>query len=144
MNAPQDVTFYLNIQWQKTGFIDFIIQQFLFISSKKYYKYAFDNRYILKQKIDDIINEEVNKNGLEFVNRIDHKDMIEIVYKQNEDFKFKSFIKNVSFFLPPNTCMYCKKKEEKNGFIFCNEKKKHYQTPIKTCKIFRSINELIT
>jgi hypothetical protein len=142
-NAPKNIEFYINIFYKNEG--DNLIQTFQFVSKKRNFKYAFDKRFCLKNKIDKLINDE-NKTCdiIYFINRIDYDDRIVLIYKINNFCEFKNVIKNISFYLPPNNCLYCEYNKMDGDFIFCNEKKKHYQTPIKTCKIFKSIEEIIT
>ncbi|MDR0676979.1 MAG: hypothetical protein LBF97_08100 [Elusimicrobiota bacterium] len=142
-NIPRNIEFYINIFYEYEE--NNIKQVFQFISQKKNFKYVFDKRYCLKEKVDRLLNNE-NKtcNEIEFVRRIDYDDKIELIYNSDCCYKFKGCIKNLSFYLPPNNCLYCEHNKKDGDFIFCDEKKKHYQVPIKTCKIFRAKIEVIT
>jgi hypothetical protein len=142
-NAPKNIEFYVNIFYQSENNI--LIQTFQFVSQKKNFKYVFDKRYCLKEKIDKLlINENKSGDEIYFINRTDYEDKIILFYRIKQIYNFENYIKNLSFYLPPNNCLYCQHNKRDGDFIFCNEKKKHYQIPIKTCKIFKSIEEIIT
>jgi hypothetical protein len=148
LKVPKNLELYINIVYQ---YNNNIIKQILnfYMSNKRYLRYIYDMRYCLKSKVDKVL-EEVNLNSqdIQYMSRIDEKSFIEVNYKilGKEKYDFKPVIKCISFYLPPSSsCQYCKKKRMENDMIYCEEKKKWYnKTGCKTCKIFSSIDEIIT
>jgi hypothetical protein len=140
IKIARQIDFYVNIKYKKNG--DELHQIFEFnVTNKKYLTYAYDARYLLKRKIEKLIRDEFVEN---FVERIDEKEYIEVIYKTEKIKKPK--IVNLNFYLPPfNGCKYCEKCEKQGNFLYCKEKNKHYDLAgIRNCKVFKSIEEIIT
>ena len=140
IKIARQIDFYVNIKYKKNG--DELHQIFEFnVTNKKYLTYAYDSRYLLKRKIEKLIRDEFVEN---FVERIDEKEYIEVIYKTEKIKKPK--IVNLNFYLPPfNGCKYCEKCEKQGNFLYCKEKNKHYDLAgIRNCKVFKSIEEIIT
>lgn len=125
---------------------DKLFQTFQFYTNnKKYLKYAFDQRFCLKRKLEKLYNNELL--NLTFLNREEHEDKVVFVYEYNkEKIGFSSKTVNCDFYLPPyNGCKYCSNKEIKGDFLYCLIKKKHYDSSgIKNCPVFQSIEEVIS
>lgn len=140
IKLAKQINFYINIKYKT---IDENLHQIFEFSTtnKKYLAYVYDSRYLLKQKIEALIKKEFQEN---FVDRIDDKTYIEIIYKTNK--KPKPRIVNLSFYLPPfNGCKYCTKCKKQGNFLYCKEKNKHYDSNgIRNCKVFKSIEEILT
>lgn len=112
------------------------IQTYSFITSnKKNLNYVSDSRYLLKKKLEKIFSENLLDG---YVARKEEQDCIKFIY--NSIFEVESKVFNVSFFLPPYSgCLFCCKAEQEGDFIYCPEKKKHYDSMgIKRCPIFSS------
>ena len=122
---------------------DHIEQSFNFVvDNKKYLPYAFDDRYVLKRKLDELYK----KYSLDlFIKKVDFEDKV-VIYYSLQDICMKPELVNMNFYLPPyNGCLFCNKAVKKDGFIFCPEKNKHYDSlGIKSCKVFSSIEEVLT
>lgn len=148
MRIPENVEFFLNIEYifeEKR-----IKQIFMFIAEKKYFKYVYDDRYNLKENIDKVIaKESLNLSaGVSFKYRFDEETYIAVIYDRLNDEiapdALSSTLRNVSFYLPPNNCMFCEAKREERSQIFCLKKGKHYTEPVENCKLFKSLREIIT
>jgi hypothetical protein len=140
IKIAKQIDFYVNIKYKKDG--DKLHQIFEFnVTNKKYLAYAYDSRYLLKRKIDKLIKDEFVEN---FIERIDEKEYIEVIYETEKTKRPK--IVNLNFYLPPfNGCKYCEKCEKQGNFLYCIEKNKHYDLAgIKNCKVFKSVEEIIT
>lgn len=140
IKIAKQINFYVNIKYKFAG--EELHQIFEFsTTNKKYLTYAYDSRYLLKRKIEKLIKDEFQEN---FIDRIDEKDYIEMVYKTQK--RPRPRIVNLSFYLPPfNGCKYCTKAEKQGNFLYCSEKNKHYDSNgIRNCKVFKSIEEILT
>lgn len=115
-------------------------------TNKKYLKYAYDQRFCLKNKIEKTIEDNLlSRNS--FLGREEEESKITMIYRNDFGvFDNSSKIINCEFYLPPfNGCKYCANCEIQNNFLFCKKKKKHYEiNGIKTCPVFNSINEIIS
>ena len=124
---------------------DIIIQTYEFwTNNKKYLRYAYDKRYCLKSKLEKLYEANLLDN---FISREESETKIVFKYIKPENYVCEpSKIINCEFYLPPfNGCKYCRKCEDKGNFLYCNEKKKHYDLAgIKNCQVFQSIDEIIT
>ena len=117
-------------------------QHFKFVcSNKKHYSYLFDKRFCFKYKIEKIIKDLALDN---FIKRIETENEI-IVYYEKQKVP-KNIIRKVMGQIPPCCgCQYCELAEEKDNFIYCPERKKHYVKPgIQRCVAFRMKKEVIT
>ena len=145
VKVARKIPFLVNITYNLNG--EIVEQNFLFkTTNKKFLKYAYDKRFCLKRKIDKLIDKELLSN-LSFLGREDGEDKITIKYRNDfGEFDSSSKIINCEFYLPPfNGCKYCSKAEIQGDFLYCEEKKKHYElNGIKTCPVFQSINEIIS
>lgn len=115
-------------------------------TNKKYLKYAYDQRFCLKRKLEKLINKELLSNN-SFIERIEYENKIVIKYRNDfGEFDSSSKIVNCEFYLPPyNGCKFCINCESQDGFLYCNLKKKHYDSSgIKSCPVFSSIEEVLT
>ena len=116
-------------------------------TNKKYYKYAFDQRFCLRKKLEKIFNEHLLA-GYKFLSR--KEDETEVVFRYQDDgevfYNIPAKTINCEFYLPPfNGCLYCTKCKKEGDFLYCTEKKKHYDSGgIKTCPVFQSIEEIIS
>lgn len=117
-------------------------QKFNFVvSNKKYLDYITDKRYLLKDKIEHLISSFLLEN---FIERIDRKENVEIIYKHQE--RPENCIRKIQCYIPPYCgCKYCQIAEKDGNFIYCPEKNKHYVgNGIQKCPIFKSIDEVLT
>lgn len=142
---PEIKNFHINISYAYKNNV--MIQTFDFVvDNKKVLRYAYDKRYNLKKRIDEVIRKESNSlKDAKFINRIDTDTGITIYYEiVGGEMDHRNVIKNVSFYLPPNAgCQYCKNYEKHDDASYCSEKKKFIR-PVKSCKIFQSLEEIIT
>lgn len=125
-----------------------IIQTYTFYTTnKKYLKYAFDHRFCLKRKLEKIYEKNLLK-SYEFISREEKES--EVIFRYRYDglefgnFPSKTF--NCDFYLPPyNGCLYCTESRKEGDFLYCEKKKKHYDSQgIKTCPVFQSKDEIIS
>lgn len=137
------ISFLVTLKTESTK--DQIIQTYEFwTTNKKYLRYAYDKRYNLKSKLEKIYEENLLNN---FLAREEGESRIVFRYKKDGNFKpvpAKTY--NCEFYMPPfNGCKYCRKCKVEGDFIYCEEKKKHYElSGIKNCQVFQSIDEIIT
>lgn len=118
-------------------------QEFRFwTNNKKNLKYAYDKRFLLKPKLDKLVLDSLLN---DFKTREDNEDNITIYYKDASKVPANRIV-NMEFYLPPyNGCKYCTKAEINGNFVYCKEKKKHYvDGGVKNCKVFKSIDEVLT
>lgn len=110
-------------------------------TNKKYLAYAYDARFVLKRKIDKLIMD--NLQPFTVLRRDEEKDKIIIVY--DTEINFPARIVNCEFYLPPyNGCLYCLNAKKDGEYLYCSEKEKHYSlSGIKSCPIFKSIEEIV-
>jgi len=145
IKTAKRIPFLVNITYKFDSAI--IEQTFSFqTTNKKYLKYAYDQRYCLMRKIEKLIEKELLSN-LSYIGRVEDEDKIKILYRNDfGKFDAASKIVNCEFYLPPfNGCKYCTKCETQGDFLYCKEKKKHYDyNGIKNCPVFNSVNEIIT
>lgn len=140
IKEPKNIGVFININYEETD--DNLIQKFSFsVENKKYLDYLFDARFLFKQKIENIITDNL-LNG--FQKRVDEKNCVSIYYDKQD--KPRPIIKKIQAYTPPYFgCLFCKKAKKKDGFVFCEEKNKHYVNPgIKRCPVFRCKEEIIT
>ncbi len=144
IKIAKKISFYININYSyENGFTK---QNFEFITTnKKYLRYAYDKRYLLKKKIESIVNDNL-LDDLTFKSRDDTEDKIIISYNGEMRKTIPSKIINCEFYLPPfNGCQYCTKGKKEKDFLYCKEKDKHYDfNGIKNCPVFESINEILS
>lgn len=140
LKIAKQIDFYINIKYK---IIDEKIHQIFEFntSNKKYLAYAYDSRYLLKRKLEELIRKEALDG---YIDRIDEKNYIEVIFNSAQ--KPKPKIVNLNFYLPPfNGCKYCQKCQRQGDFLFCKEKNKHYDLAgIRNCKVFKSKEELLT
>lgn len=142
IKAAKRISFLLNITYSVKK--EVIEQKFSFVTeSKKHLQYAYDQRYCLKRKIEKAINENLLSRE-SFLSREENEDSIVIIYRNNFSLKKKPQIVNCEFYLPPyKGCLYCEKCENRGDFLYCIEKKKHYDLAgIKSCQVFSSIEDI--
>jgi hypothetical protein len=141
IKVAREIEFIVNITYKTLE--DKIEQTYSFnVLNKKYLSYAFDYRFTLKRKLDKLYQDKLLNN---FLKRIDCPDKVIFYYSLQA--VPKPEMVNETFYLPPfNGCLYCKKASfEDNEFVFCKEKNKHMAYPgVKSCKIFNSIEEVLT
>lgn len=145
LKVAKKIPFFVNITYNLKK--EIIEQTFSFrTTNKKYLRYAYDQRYCLRRKIEKLIDSNfLNSNY--YIGRFEHEDKIVITYNNEfNDFDSSSKIINCEFYLPPfNGCLYCSKCKTEGNFLYCEEKKKHYASNgIKNCPVFQSIEEVIT
>lgn len=137
------IDFLVTLKTEERG--DEIVQTYEFWThNKRYLKFAYDQRYCLKRKLEKIYEENLLDN---FLAREEGEARIVFRYKKTEDFKAvpaKTF--NCEFYMPPfNGCKYCMKCKTEGDFVYCEEKQKHYDSGgIKNCQVFQSIDEILT
>lgn len=145
IKVAKRVPFFVNISYKLNG--DTIEQIFSFrTTNKKYLKYAYDQRYCLKLKIERLIDNSL-LSDCSFIGRIESEEKIIMQYRNDfGSFDNSARIVNCEFYLPPfNGCLYCNKCKEEGDFLYCETKKKHYDSQgIKNCPVFQSIEEIIT
>lgn len=114
--------------------------------NKKYLPYAFDDRYVLKRKLDQLFKEDALRCGFE--RKVDHSDKVVFIFGPGHEplDGRKPRIVNMSFYLPPyNGCRFCRKAVRDGDVIYCPEKDKKYDSAgVKSCKVFSSIEEVLT
>lgn len=125
-----------------------IVQTFQFwTSNKKYLKYAYDQRFCLRRKLEKLYEKELVK-GFQFLSREESENKIVFRYDYDASGFFREPAKtfNCEFYLPPyNGCAFCLKAKAEGDFFFCEAKKKHYENlGIKSCPVFQSIEEIIS
>lgn len=139
------IEFLVTETYKRSG--EYLLQKYQFWTpNKKYLKYAYDHRFCLRRKLEALYKKELLQN-LEFVSKDESEDNVTFKYKLTEnDLSLVSKTFNCEFYLPPyNGCVYCTKSKQEGDFLFCTEKKKHYDSQgIKTCPIFQSIDEIIS
>lgn len=145
LKVAKKIPFLVSITYNiKKGIIE---QMFSFkTTNKKYLKYVYDQRYCLKRKIEKLIDSNFLSSNY-YLGRVEHEDKIIILYNNCFDgFDDSSKIINCEFYLPPfNGCLYCEKCKTEGNFLYCKEKKKHYDSKgVKNCPVFQSIEEIIT
>lgn len=145
LKVAKKIPFFVSITYNLKE--EVVEQVFSFkTTSKKYLKYAYDQRFCLKRKIEKLINKELLSNN-SFQKRVEYEDKIVMVYTNDfGQFDSSSIIINCEFYLPPfKGCIYCNKCKKEGDFLYCIEKKKHYDSRgIKNCPVFQSIDEVIT
>lgn len=145
LKIAKKIPFFINITYKLNG--ETIEQIFSFkTTNKKYLKYAYDQRYCLKRKVERLIDSYVLSDN-SYLGRDEYEDKIVLLYSNDfGSFDSSSKIINCEFYLPPfNGCLYCKKCKTEGDFLYCEEKKKHYDSKgIKNCPVFQSIEEIIT
>lgn len=115
-------------------------------TNKKYLKYAYDQRFCLRRKLEKLIDKEL-LSGSSFIERLEEENKIIMRYRNDfGSFDNSSKIINCEFYLPPyNGCRFCINCEEQGDFLYCKLKKKHYDSSgIKSCPVFSSIDEILT
>lgn len=144
IKVARKVEFLVSINYKEINGLTAQVYTF-WTNNKKNLRYAYDSRYLLKRKIDKLIEDNLLNN---FKSREENENNIIIYYdldfKKLKNKSSKTF--NLEFYLPPFCgCKYCTKAEFKDGFTYCKEKKKHYNLDgIKNCKVFKSIDEVLT
>ena len=145
LKVAKKIPFFININYDLNGTT--INQNFNFqTTNKKYLNYAYDQRFCLKRKIENLIDKELLSNT-SYLGRIEDENKITIMYRNDfGEFDSSSKIVNCEFYLPPfNGCQYCSNCEKQGNFLYCKLKKKHYDSEgIKSCPVFSSIDEILT
>lgn len=149
VNTIKSVEFNIQVKYTFEGNI--IIQTFQFLPMvKKYFKYAYDTRFTLNDKIEEMINKNLmsdNIENVEFVDRTDNENSIVMKYSFEGEIAWKelrSFFVTLHVYFAPNTgCRYCSRAIEKGDFIFCPERNKTLPSPIKRCTVFKQKRDLI-
>lgn len=142
IKAAKRVPFLLNITYSVKK--EVIEQKFSFMAeNKRHLQYAYDQRYCLKRKIEKVVNENLLSRK-SFLSREENEDSIVIIYRNGFRLEKKPQIVNCEFYLPPyKGCLYCEKCENRGDFLYCTEKKKHYDLAgIKNCQVFSSIEDI--
>lgn len=126
---------------------DCLVQDYKFWTpNRKYLKYAYDQRFCLRRKLEALYKKDLVK-GYKFLAREEREDGVTFKYEfsGNKPITLSRII-NCEFYLPPfNGCLYCTKCKSEGDFLYCEEKKKHYDSQgIKSCPIFQSIDEIIS
>lgn len=142
IKMERTITVYVNITYKTNN--NELVQTFnVTTKRKKDLSYLYDSRFLLKNKIDKIISDNLLDN---FIKRVDHEDKIEMFYEIQE--KPAPLIKVFNIYIPPFLgCIYCSNAEKKsdNGFFYCKIKKKHYQkNGIKRCPVFKTKEKILT
>lgn len=140
IKEAKNIELFVNIKYKTEN--NKLIQIFEFnVSNKKYYDYLLDQRLLFKDKINSLIKEFLLK---DFISRVDDIDKIIITYNIQEI--PKPCIRKIQTYVPPYFgCLYCSKAENKEGFIYCPEKSKHYPFPgVKRCPVFKTKDEVLT
>lgn len=118
-----------------------------YTTNKKYLKYAYDQRYCLKRKLEKIYDDNLLRN-YKFISREEKE--TEVIFRYEYDgsefANFPSRTFNCDFYLPPyNGCLYCTECRKEGEFLYCEKKKKHYEPQgIKTCPVFQSKDEILS
>ena len=145
LKVARKIPFFVNMTYNLKEKI--VEQVFSFkTTNKKYLRYAYDQRFCLMRKIEKLIDKEL-LSGTSYLKRDEYEDKIVMTYR-NDFGKFDSSSKiiNCEFYLPPfNGCQYCANCEKQDNFLYCTLKKKHYDSAgIKSCPVFKSIDEILT
>ena len=143
IKVARKVEFLLTLKTEEKDNIIYQTYEF-WTNNKKYLKYAYDKRYCLRSKLEKIYESHLLNN---FISREEYESKIIFKYEKDGDFTPQpSKIINCEFYLPPfNGCKYCRKCRDEGNFLYCEEKKKHYDsTGIKNCQVFQSVDEIIT
>lgn len=142
IKVAKRIPFLLNITYSVKK--ETIEQKFSFVAeSKRHLQYAYDQRFCLKRKIERAIDESFLSRG-SFLSRVEDEGSITIIYRNDFELERKPQIVNCEFYLPPyKGCIYCEKCENRGDFLYCTEKKKHYDLAgIKSCQVFSSIEDI--
>ena len=143
--VARKIPFFINITYNHKG--ETVEQVFSFkTTNKKYLRYAYDQRFCLKRKVDKLLDDRLLSSN-SFIGRTDHEDKIVMEYRNDfGEFDSSAKIVNCEFYLPPfNGCQFCMNCEEQGNFLYCTLKKKHYDSAgIKSCPVFKSVDEIIT
>ena len=146
VNTVKSVEFKVQIRYSVEENI--ITQTFLFLS-KPFFRYAYDTRFSLNSKIEEMIARNIltRIEGVSFVDRTDNVDSVVMKYSFSNEISWsdiKQIFVTLHVYFPPNTgCRYCLKAEEKGEFIYCPEKDKTFPLPIKRCAVFKQKRDII-
>lgn len=142
IKTAKRIPFLLNITYSVKK--ETIEQKFSFVvESRKHLQYAYDQRYCLKRKIEKAVSGNL-LSAESFLARIENEGSIVLLYRNDFGLEKKPQIVNCEFYLPPyKGCLYCEKCENRGDFLYCTEKKKHYDLAgIKSCQVFSSIEDI--
>lgn len=139
VKEAKNIEVLVNITYEEVE--DKLKQKFTFVlPNKKYCCYLYDARVNLKNKIEELLQNFLLE---DFQKREDFESSIVMTYGKQE--VPKPSIRKIQVYIPPCFgCQYCKYAEEKEEFIFCKKKEKHYVGGVKRCSVFRSKDEILT